>query len=82
MIAQHGEIHIEQHCEIQIQTDSDRFRQIQTDSDRFRQIQTDLDRFRQIQTDSDRLKHLPHRKTIGSCLSTCVENPSKIQVNT
>ena len=41
MIAQHGEIHIEQHCEIQIQTDLDRFGQIQTDSDGFRQIQTD-----------------------------------------
>ena len=50
MIAQHGEIHIEQHCEIQIQTDSDRFRQIQTDSDRFSQIQSDSDRFRQIET--------------------------------
>ena len=51
MIAQHGEIHIEQHCEIQIQTDLDRFGQIRTDSDGFRRIQTDSDRFRQIQTD-------------------------------
>ena len=58
----------------QIQTDSDRFRQIQTDSDRFRQIQTDSNRFKQSQTDSDKLKHLPHRKTIGSCFMIILLN--------